>query len=351
MANKLHELTWQIAGDIGKAFNSISFPLQRDKGQVVKFDTSLNTDNLGDFIIMHYCNQILDELYKDKQFVNIATHSQPSSEEEQIAKKTKFKFVCGTNLLTSHIEEHWRWRLPDGIKRKFNYRNTILLGVGWGEYQDECSVYSKMVYNCILNPNIMHSVRDHYTEMKLRQIGINNVINTGCPTTWALTTEFCETIPKEKATNVVTTITDYRQNLELDNQMLEILSRNYDHIFLWLQGSDDFKYLEMLKVPENLTIIPESLSDYEKILQKGNVDYVGTRLHAGIHALNHGIRSIIIAVDNRAIEISRDIKLPIILRKEIGEKLENKILSIFDTKIQLNQENIDLFKAQFKNRE
>lgn len=146
---------------------------------------------------------------------------------------------------------------------------------------------------------------------------------------------------------MVATITDYRRDPERDNEMLAILSRNYDHIHLWLQGKQDGEYLQTLNVPENLTTIAATLADYEAMLQPGKVDYVGTRLHAGIHALNYGVRSIILAVDNRATEMGQDIHLPVIQREDISRELEVKICEEFTTDIQINQQAIHFFKAQF----
>lgn len=341
-------ILWNAIGHGAQLLNKLAFPTQKDDRTVIRFDTSLGTQNLGDYIIMHYCSKVLDELFPEYKSIHIGTHLMPSKEQEQLVGQVKYKFVCGTNLLTSHIEHHWRWILPDGVRRKMHFRNAILLGVGWGEYQDECSDYSRMIYRTMLNPCILHSVRDQYTLNKLQQAGFKNVINTGCPTTWALTPEFCKEIPTQKAANVVTTITDYRRNPEKDNEMLAILSRSYDHVYLWLQGSQDEEYLQMLHIPTNLTIIPASLEAYEEVLQKGGVDYVGTRLHAGIHALNYKIRSIILAVDNRATEMGRDVNLPVIQRDNISSELEKKINSDFTTEIQINQKNIDRFKAQFR---
>ena len=341
-------LLWSGIGHAGRVLNSLAFPLQKDTASVIRFDTSIGTDNLGDNIIMHYCNRILDELFPSRSFLSIGTHLMPTQEQETVIKQTKYKFVCGTNLLTSHIERYWNWILPDGIRRKMNYRNVILLGVGWSEYQNACSDYSRMVYRCMLNPNVLHSVRDQYTLGKLQQAGFRNVINTGCPTTWALTPEFCKEIPLTKACNVVTTITDYRRDPEHDNEMLSILSRNYDHIYLWLQGKQDDAYLHTLEIPANLTTIPSSLEAYEAVLQQGDVDYVGTRLHAGIHALNHKVRSIILAVDNRATEMEKDVNLPVIQRDEVGSQLEMRIQEAFPTEICINQKNIERFKAQFR---
>ncbi len=347
MSSKGRNVINEIVGKSFQVYNRLPYALQRDKEQIVVFNTSTNTDNLGDFIIMNYCNKVLYELFGERKYIDISTHRIPSTDDEKMIRGTKYKFVCGTNILTSHIEQWWNWRLPIGLRGKLPYRNVILLGVGWGTYQDECSDYSKLIYRSLLNPSVMHSVRDQYTEEKLKAAGIKNVINTGCPTMWNLTSEFCSKIPRKKASDVITTITDYRRNIDCDNLMLEILARNYRKVYLWIQGKKDEEYLAMLKKPSNLIVIPRNLKLYEDRLNRGNVDYVGTRLHAGIFALNHKIRSIIIAVDNRAIEIAKDTNMPIILRDNISEMLENMIQDTFNTEIMINKGNIEFFKAQF----
>ena len=130
--------------------------------------------------------------------------------------------------------------------------------------------------------------------------------------------------------------------------MLNILGRNYRKVYLWIQGKKDEEYLQMLEKPSNLTIIPRSLKAYEEKLNLGNIDYVGTRLHAGIFALNHKIRSLIIAVDNRAIEIAKDTGLPIVLADNIADELEKKITEYSAANIRIKEKNIYTFKAQFK---
>ena len=44
---------WGIAGQSASLLNRLTFPAQKDNGTVIRFDTSLGTDNLGDYIIMH----------------------------------------------------------------------------------------------------------------------------------------------------------------------------------------------------------------------------------------------------------------------------------------------------------
>ena len=339
---------WEAAGRLTRLRNRGDFALQKDRGTVICFDPSLETDNLGDEIIMRYCLRELENLFPEGRFDHIPTHVLPTREEAVLAERTKYKFVCGTNLLTSQIEHHWRWILPEGFRGKRNFRNVILLGCGWGEYQEDCSGYTKMIYRSMLNPSVMHSVRDQYTLEKLRRSGIRNVLNTGCPTTWGLTAEHCRTIPKGKADTVVTTVTDYRPDPTRDQEMLDILSRNYERILLWPQGKGDADYLKKLSLPRNLQILPGNLAAYEEYLARGNVDYVGTRLHGGIHALNHGVRTILVSVDNRAAELGRDIHLPVLDRSRIAGELGQRIRENFETRIRIPQEDIDRFRNQFR---
>lgn len=177
------KVLWNMAGQSVKLVNRLTFPLQKDDKTLIRFDTAIGTDNLGDNIIMYYCNKVLDELFPNYSVLPVGTHRVPTPEQEQNINHAKYKIVCGTNLLTSHIEHHWRWILPEGFRQKWHYRNVILLGVGWGEYQEECSDYSRMIYRAMLNPRVLHSVRDEYTLEKLHRAGFRNVINTGCPTT------------------------------------------------------------------------------------------------------------------------------------------------------------------------
>ncbi len=349
MKNRIHVLMWRFIAAAIQSTNRFRFEKQKDDGRIFIFDTSADTDNLGDYIIMKYCNEIIQSIFPEHNYVYAPTHSLLSEKAEEEVQKIKYKFVCGTNILNSHVEEGWNWILPDGIRRKIHFRNTILMGVGWKEYQGETTEYTKMVYKCMFNPNVIHSVRDAYTENQLHQIGIKNVVNTGCPTMWKLTPELCKNIPTAKSKNVVTTLTDYRRNPERDQEMLNILSRNYSNVYLWLQGDHDEEYLHSLEVPENLITIPHSFEAYDEALNQPDIDYVGTRLHAGIFALNHQVRSIIIAVDNRAIEIAKDTGLPIVRRKNIDTELEKNIRKEFKTEIHLQKKNIDRFLGQFIN--
>ena len=178
-------------------------------------------------------------------------------------------------------------------------------------------------------------------------MGFKNVIFTACPTMWNLTPEFCKTIPHFKEEQVVFALTDYDKNEEMDRKMIQILRKNYRKLYFWAQGTGDVQYLSELGEKTEDIVIIDSLEQYTNLLKKQKIDFVGVRLHAGIHALNNQRRTIIIAIDNRAIEMGKDTKLPIVLRDEIENKLEKMINSSFETKIEIPTDNINKWKAQY----
>lgn len=75
---------------------------------------------------------------------------------------------------------------------------------------------------------------------------------------------------------------------------------------------------------------------------------IGTRLHGGIHALNKEKRSLTIAVDNRAVEISRDTGLPVVKQENVKQELEHMICNSWKTEIRFPLENIGKWKKQFE---
>lgn len=129
--------------------------------------------------------------------------------------------------------------------------------------------------------------------------------------------------------------------------MIQILRKNYRKLYFWAQGTGDVQYLSELGEKTEDIVIIDSLEQYTNLLKNQKIDFVGVRLHAGIHALNNQRRTIIIAIDNRAIEMGKDTKLPIVLRDEIENKLEKMINSSFETKIEIPTDNINKWKAQY----
>ena len=278
---------------------------------------------------------------------HVPTHRDISEEEEEILEAASMKILCGTNLLSGHMRSYGLWKIGAHVAP---YRNTVLMGVGFDSKDAAFDGYTKKLLHTILSKCYIHSVRDSFSEKALKSMGITNVLNTGCPTMWNLTPEHCAAIPTGKASNVICTLTDYCRDEGNDRAMLDILLESYDKVFFWLQGRDDLAYVRQLGYADRLELVDSTLEAYDAVLAQKDLDYVGTRLHAGIRALSKGRRSLIISIDNRAECISADTGLPTIRREDVAIALKTQIHGKIETTIALPWEHIREFKAQFETR-
>ena len=310
--------------------------------KIALFDPSIASDNLGDEIISRSSKNVVDKIFPNSFYVEYPTHLSIGLLESIKYKKNHnydFSFVLGSNLLkSSFLGLKNQWKIT--YLQSFFVNKVILLGVGWWQYKNMPNFYTKQLLKKLLSRDYLHSVRDEYTKLMLNKIGIHNVINTGCPTTWELDNS---EINIKKKKSVVITLTDYNKS-NYDKVFIDLILKIYDEIYFWPQGFSDLDYFNELYKGNMIKILSPNLGAYLKILNKDKVDYLGTRLHAGIMALQNGVNSTIIAIDNRAQEISKDINLRIIKR----ENIENFSNVTEKTNIQLKTDNIRKFITQFK---
>lgn len=115
----------------------------------------------------------------------------------------------------------------------------------------------------------------------------------------------------QEPVNVVATLTDYNRNVVRDESLLGSLSRLYNEVRLVPMAPMDVQYINELQLPANVVVRGMGLASLDNELSNP-VDYVGTRLHGGIRALQKGLRAVVVAIDNRAREISSDTGLPVL---------------------------------------
>ncbi len=307
-------------------------------------DTSICSSNLGDQIIMDAVDSNLQEMFENALFIQFPTHDRIWLSSYRLMRKSDLILIGGTNLLSSNMNSYNQWKV--GLLDSLFVNNIVLMGVGWWQYQNKPNFYTKVLYKRLLSDKFLHSVRDNYTEQQLKSIGITNVINTSCPTMWGLTPEHCSRIPQHKSKSVLVTFTEYNQKPEVDEKVVNILKEKYEKIYFWTQQPLDYDYMRSL-YGEGAIYIKPSLKCLDQLLSDENVDidYVGTRLHAGIRALQNRRKTLILAVDNRANEISKDTNLPVVSRENI-EEVTHWIESNNATHITLPSENINLWKEQ-----
>ena len=310
-------------------------------------DTSIYTHNLGDEIIMDSINQALATLLPNSRRLNGTSQIVTINSHSSFSKYCDVIFVGGTNLLSGDLffRQQWKWDLSLPQNRASN----VLVGVGWKSYSQKFNMLGKLLLKSRLSSPYFHSVRDEFTKKVLAELGVKNVINTGCPTTWTLDREHCSKIPNKKGDCVLLTLTDYNTCDKDDQILLDILLKRYCRVFFWPQGLRDLEQLHKKVGAEKVTLIEPSLRALDGLLadESMSLDYVGTRLHCGIRAMRFFRRSIIISIDNRATEISADMNLPTLPRRKIEGELETAIERNFVTSIKIPMDAINEWQSQF----
>lgn len=319
---------------------------------ILLLDTSVGSLNKGDDIIMKCVKYQLLGITNNRFTLTLPTHVSPfhwyqvarRSNRVQIYSEAKYKFVGGSNLLTMNMLTHFpQWNI-----NLFNYhplKGSILVGVGAGK-GNKVNTYTKILYSKVLSHKYIHSVRDERTKVILEDMGFK-AINTGCASLWLLTPEFCKDIPTNKSDDVVFTLTHHSREIEKDQFLINILNKNYKNIYFWVQDAKDLKYFRNFKNTEDINIVPPSVEEYEKILNK-KIDYIGTRLHGGIFAMRNKKRSIIISIDERAQGMAETYNINTIHRDNF-DHLENMINSEIITNVNVNYEMVNKWLNQFEN--
>lgn len=307
-------------------------------------DSSIAAYNIGNRIIMDAVNEHLLEMFPN-DFIIPLPMEDIKRNARRYAELSHITFVGGTNVLNCDIRHYRQWDLD--LHNILTLKRIVLLGTGWWKYENQpITKYTKWALNKILSKNYIHSVRDSYTQKRLSEIGIES-INTGCPTLWNITSSHIDKLnTKQKSKNVVITITDYDKNPLRDKKLIDICSKCYDKIFLFIQGTGDYEYIHSLTSSEKIIIVAPQISQYNALLESEECDYIGTRLHAGIRALQKGVRSYIIAIDNRSKEMGHDFGLPILDERHIDD-LNSIINSSYDLNLRIPYENIYKWKSQF----
>ncbi len=319
---------------------------------LVLFDTSLGTTNLGDDIIFQSVLNEMSDIINQYSMIRLATHLDNfnplqirKGQKISFIKSADLKLICGTNLLMDDL--HFK-RAPQFRLYKWNkvlYEGAVLVGVGSTNYKT-INQYTRKLYQSTFSYKYIHSVRDEWTKESMESMGFQ-AVNTGCPTMWGITEEKSKMIPHSKSDRVVFSLSGYNSQLDRNNdmKMMDILFEQYDDLYAWVQTTRDEQYIDSILNGRKVHKI-RSLALYDKFLNENDVDYVGTRLHGGVYALQHGKRTIVVAIDNRARGFHNTHQLPIVERQNI-EDLRDMISSNFTTSIINPRKEINAFLEQF----
>lgn len=303
----------------------------------------IGSGNIGDEIIAQAIMEHLNVFFPNAHILHLSSQTGMSAQTVLLYNHCYRHFACGANLLNLRplpFFNPFALTLLDFWKM----HPMILVGSGCRFYQSP-TLWAGTIWRRLLDRDFVHSVRDEYSRQALSKLGIHNVINTGCPTTWNLTPEHCAKIPKTKANTVVCTLSAHAT--KYDVLLLRILKKEYERVFFFPQGFYDLQFFAQSGEADGIQVLPGNLDAFDNFLEAEDCDYIGMRLHGGVRALQKQRRTIIVAFDNRAIEIHRDIQLPIVMRDQIENYLLKKINSDWETILKVNFTAIEQWKKQF----
>ena len=273
---------------------------------ILWLNVARNSNNEGDVITSESFERTALAAYRE-DVVSVPTHLPMGVKHVPTIVRSGVVVLAGSNILSSHMERQRLWRVPALVRRALRKR-VVLCGVGWWSYEHDPCRYTRRWLRQVLHPTFPHSVRDQYTAGKLAALGFN-VSFTSCTSTWGLPADL---IQNYRATEAVVTVTDYGKSAAQDRAWIESLSRHYERLVLVPMGPGDEAYFRGELDMRHLRIGKVGLAGLREELPGRH--YVGTRLHAGIFALQYGVPSLILAIDNRSIELCGDINLPHVSR-------------------------------------
>jgi len=314
--------------------------------KVALLDTSVASNNKGDKIIVEATKKAIRDSIPDAFIVGIPTHERMFKRSYDVLNSADAAVVAGSNLLSSDMWNFRQWRV--GFIDSIFVTNLVFCGVGWWQYQDTPTRYSKFLIKKLSSDEHVHSVRDVYTKKMLKKVEIENVLNTSCPTMWSLgkNVEHFDSISNA----VVFTVTCYKKNRTEDLGWIKVLQELYSNVYFWPQQAGDLSYLRSIDGINlsGVEFLTPGLDSYDGILCSG-VDYVGTRLHGGIRSLQHGNRTLILSVDNRAREMSKDTGIPTAPRNE-PETIRRILKGSQTIDISLPTNNIERWKQSLRDK-
>lgn len=275
---------------------------------LVHLDPWIGSTNLGDLIISEAVQKQITQNLPCSKLITLASR-QLSRQQTLTVQKARRVFLGGTNAFhPSPIFNYYPHQLPRDIPTllRLSGARIIFLGVGAYRYFKRFGLLADFYYARLLDPQSTHSVRDEYTRQKLLQLGFSRVLNTGCPTMWDLSS-FSDSFGDA----VLLTLTGYRPDEARDIRLLRAAMKKFRHIRFWPQGfGQDRSYLASILSPDEfdrIEILPATLTAFDESLAEGFC-HLGTRLHAGIRALQSQRPSLVVPVDNRAGEMSDSIQ-------------------------------------------
>lgn len=313
--------------------------------QVTVLDTSVATLNIGDEIIMDSVRREVAELLPEAMIRTVPTHERLGKRSRMLLRQSSVNLAGGTNLVGPPMAYNRLWKV--GVGELLRSPRVTLMGSGWRRYDARVTPYTAALLRRALSESVPHAVRDEFTADKLKSIGVRNTLVTGCPTTWLLTEDVVRRLPRSIGSAAVVVLNGKKDPAGFASAVFQSALSHYEKVYFWPQMIPDMRYLTEL--PRGIEPISPTLRGYDSLLRSGpGLDYVGSRLHAGIRALQHGRRTLIFELDNRATEMGKTLKLPTYPTSTSLTELSDLVTSPVEYRITIPADAVSAWKASVR---
>ena len=116
-------------------------------------------------------------------------------------------------------------------------------------------------------------------------------------------------------------------------------------MYFWSQTYGGYKTLRSYENCDKIKYIDPELNEYRKFILENDVDYVGTRLHGGVFAMQNKKRAINLSVAHRAEEFDR-YHINVLPQDDI-QAIDEKINSDFATAVTVDYKIVNEWLSQF----
>lgn len=313
--------------------------------ELIMFDPGVGSSNLGDQVIGDSVMRELISLFPEANVRRLSLFQPMGESQRRTLRAAKLALVAGSNMLSATFKfptyrNRWKIALLDLAMLP----PVVTVGAGWYRKDFESNALGRAVLRRVAAKDVPMSVRDAVTKENLARIGVA-AVNTSCATLWSVDPSVYEA--GQPCRDVVTTITDYGMSATRDAAMLRALVGKYRKVYFWPQGEKDLQYLATLGVG-GLDILPRSLEAYDQLLMSGGVEYIGTRLHGAIRALQKGVRAKIVSVDYRADNICEEVGIPCFRSNQTPEQMPAFMESGWDGAIHLPRADIETWRQKLR---
>ena len=303
-------------------------------------DTAVASTNVGDEIIVEAALRHIGPSLENCYVSSSSSHDGLGPSGARLVEQADLVLFLGSNALSPHfhIGKPSIWHLKKADVPLLSGK-LVLVGVGAKAHYKDVEPRQMRLLNRLLHKDLAHSVRDATAASIVRECG-RTANNTSCPSLW----QFADRVPVSpgKADGVTFTLTAHKPDPN-DRAMIKILREEYRRLWFWPQQPRDLDYLRSLDCADGVEIIAPNLAAYDTHLHEHETDVVGTRLHGTIRGLHFGRRIIVISIDNRAEDISREVGLPAVGRSRIGSELGERLRNPEEVSLSLPADNIATF--------